>query len=192
MQDNPDTKGVLLEKALELFALRGFESVGIQEIVQKSGVTKPTLYHHFGSKRGLLDALIEVYGGLYAQGLEGAAEYRHDITATLNALSREELRYALAKPSFYRLFMTLAVSAPESEGYAAYRPLRERLNRLFEELFTAAAQDHGNMKGRHKAYSESFQSMLRTWTMLVINRETEMDHPSMERVVHHFMHGIFS
>lgn len=192
MHESMDTKSLLLAQALELFALRGYESVGTQEIVQRSGVTKPTLYHYFGSKRGLLEALLEVYGGEYLQDLERAAHYGHDLTATLNALTREELRYALANPFFYRLIMTLSVAAPESESYGAYRPLKERLNRLYEALFAAASEDHGNMKGRQRAYSESFQSMLRAWTMLALNHETELDAPAMERVVHHFMHGIFS
>ena len=50
MHESMDTKSLLLAQALELFALRGYESVGTQEIVQRSGVTKPTLYHYFGSK----------------------------------------------------------------------------------------------------------------------------------------------
>ena len=49
----------ILECALELFFRRGYDAVGIQEICQSAGVTKPTLYHYFGSKYGLLEKLLE-------------------------------------------------------------------------------------------------------------------------------------
>ncbi len=48
-----DNKEVLLQVALDLFHAKGYDAVGIQEIVDKAGVTKPTLYyygsltHHF-------------------------------------------------------------------------------------------------------------------------------------------------
>jgi len=40
-----DPRRRLLNNALKLFAARGWDAVGVQEIVDASGVTKPTLYH---------------------------------------------------------------------------------------------------------------------------------------------------
>ena len=40
-----DTRSIILEKALELFSRRGYESVGIAEIVDSAGITKPSLYY---------------------------------------------------------------------------------------------------------------------------------------------------
>ncbi len=54
-----DNRSTLLKCALDLFAARGYDGVGVQEIVEAAGVTKPTLYHYFGSKQGLLQALLE-------------------------------------------------------------------------------------------------------------------------------------
>jgi TetR/AcrR family transcriptional regulator len=54
-----DNRNNLLDHALNLFAERGYEAVGVQEVVETAGVTKPTLYHFFANKRGLLDALLE-------------------------------------------------------------------------------------------------------------------------------------
>lgn len=44
--------------AARLFAERGYDATSVREIVEASGVTKPTLYYHFGSKRGLAEALL--------------------------------------------------------------------------------------------------------------------------------------
>src|SRR5215211_7966667 len=56
-------RALILDRALGLFAARGYDAVGVQEIVEAAGVTKPTLYHYFGSKRGLLEALVAEHAG---------------------------------------------------------------------------------------------------------------------------------
>ena len=57
----------LLNCALNLFAARGFDAVGVQEVADAAGLKKPTLYHYFGSKSGLLRTLLtENFAGLFA------------------------------------------------------------------------------------------------------------------------------
>ena len=52
------TKNQILEISTALFAEKGYDAVGVQEIVDKSGITKPTLYYYFGSKKGLLEFIV--------------------------------------------------------------------------------------------------------------------------------------
>ncbi len=49
----------LFDVALELFAERGFEAATMDEIAERAGVTKPLLYQHFPSKRGLYLELVD-------------------------------------------------------------------------------------------------------------------------------------
>jgi AcrR family transcriptional regulator len=44
--------------AARLFAERGYDATSVREIVAAAGITKPTLYYHFGSKEGLAHALL--------------------------------------------------------------------------------------------------------------------------------------
>jgi len=44
--------------AARLFATRGYDATSVRTIAEESGVTKPTLYYHFGSKEGLAQALL--------------------------------------------------------------------------------------------------------------------------------------
>ena len=44
--------------AARLFAEKGYDATSVREIVEAAGVTKPTLYYHFGSKQGLAEALL--------------------------------------------------------------------------------------------------------------------------------------
>ena len=49
----------ILEAATELFHERGIRAVGVDEIVRRAGATKPSLYHRFASKDGLVAACLE-------------------------------------------------------------------------------------------------------------------------------------
>lgn len=53
------TRGALIEAGRSLFASRGYESVGTEEIVTAAGVSRGALYHHFDGKRGLFKAVYE-------------------------------------------------------------------------------------------------------------------------------------
>lgn len=182
----------ILETALDLFAIQGYEATGIQEIVDKAGISKPTMYHYFGNKRGLLDSIIEAYGTRMYEVINHGAMYNHDITMNLTVLAREMIGFALSNQAFYRLFTALTSTGPESQGYSASKPLRDSINSRLEELFTAASNDHGNMRGREKSYSRTFLGVINAWSILVINREIDLNDETLQRVVHQFMHGIFS
>ena len=47
------TKQRILDTAAKLFAERGYELVGVNELIEKSGVAKATFYQHFRSKEQL-------------------------------------------------------------------------------------------------------------------------------------------
>src|ERR1700704_4370494 len=48
----------ILSTALDLFAVKGYDATAVREICEAAGITKPTLYHFYGSKEGVLQALV--------------------------------------------------------------------------------------------------------------------------------------
>ncbi|MGN6586909.1 MAG: TetR/AcrR family transcriptional regulator [Solirubrobacterales bacterium] len=64
------TREALIAAARRLFTERGYENVGTEEIVRAAGVTRGALYHHFGDKASLLDA---VYARIEAESTERVA-----------------------------------------------------------------------------------------------------------------------
>jgi AcrR family transcriptional regulator len=53
------TRGALVRVARELFTERGYTDTATEEIVQRAGVTRGALYHHFRNKEDLFRAVFE-------------------------------------------------------------------------------------------------------------------------------------
>ena len=58
-QSKPDARERILETAYELFSRRAIRDVGIDEVINRAGVAKATLYRHFPSKDDLVVAFLE-------------------------------------------------------------------------------------------------------------------------------------
>ena len=66
----------LVKTAVELFSKNGIHGTGIDTIVEHSGVTKKTLYAHFGSKEELVLAALRQYDGLFRESFIQQVERR--------------------------------------------------------------------------------------------------------------------
>jgi AcrR family transcriptional regulator len=53
------TRQKLLDAAIDLFSEVGYAAAGLGEIIERAGMTKGALYHHFDSKEALATAIIE-------------------------------------------------------------------------------------------------------------------------------------
>ena len=57
--DRGNTKQEILEVALALFSVHGFEATSISQIANAVGIRKASLYSHFENKQAILDALVK-------------------------------------------------------------------------------------------------------------------------------------
>lgn len=190
--ENMDNRTNILSIALGLFSASGYESVGIQEIVDTAKITKPTLYHYFGSKRGLLDVLLEENFRALIDSVKSACEYRHDITKNLSDVTKVFFDFVRRNKQFYRLQLSLCFSSPKSESFEAVSKYNEKLFKMMEDLFIAAAKDHGNMKGRNKRYAFTFIGMINNYITLYLSNHIELNDETVYLAVHQFSHGIYS
>ncbi|WP_431028065.1 TetR/AcrR family transcriptional regulator [Lysinibacillus sp. LZ02] len=56
-----ERRNEILDAADELFGQKGFDGTSTNDILEKVGIARGTLYHHFKSKEEIMDALIERY-----------------------------------------------------------------------------------------------------------------------------------
>lgn len=59
------TKQGILDAALELFSVQGYEATSISQLAEAVGIRKASLYSHFENKQAILDALIQTTIGEY-------------------------------------------------------------------------------------------------------------------------------
>ena len=186
------TANRLLEAALQLFTERGYDAVGVQELVETAGTTKPPLYHHFGSKEGLLEALVARHSGKWLTVLEPAATYRGDLPLTVFTVARAFLRHAADNPGYHRLHLSLWYSAPESAMHRVIAPWLLRQHEMLEEIFRRAATDHGNLRGHHTAYAISFAGILNGYISSLLEVGVPLDDDVATEACRQFMHGIYA
>jgi AcrR family transcriptional regulator len=68
------TRDRIIDVTTGLFYDRGLDGIGIAELCARAGISKETLYRHFGSKDGLVQAVLEKRSDRVAQWLRDAAE----------------------------------------------------------------------------------------------------------------------
>ncbi len=182
----------ILVKAMDLFALRGYDAVGVQEIAEAAGITKPTLYHYFGSKQGLLKALITGKFDKLLADVHAAADYAGDLPKTLRKIASAYFGYAKEDPVSYRLLLSLFFAPKDGGASEAISEVNRAQFSLMEDLFVRAASNHGNMRGRHSLYAATFLGVINNCIALALNGYLVLDPALLERAVHQFEHGIYS
>lgn len=187
-----DNRDNIIDCALKLFADRGYDAVGVQEICETSGITKPTLYHYFGSKRGLLELTLARNFSLLKNRLELAIFYTGDLPLTLQQVADMYFTFALEFPMFYRFQLALWFAPRESEAFQVVTDQNRFQFELMEDLFLKAVTQHGNMRGRHQAYAHTFLGMLNNYIGLGLNGLAQLDSNLARQAVHQFQHGIYS
>jgi len=188
----PDNRSAILQCALNLFAARGYDAVGVQEVAEAAGITKPTLYHYYGSKLGLLKALFETYHTPLNAAVQGAAHYAGDLPLSLVTLAQVYFDFARRHPVYYRLQLALVFAPRHSEANSVASAWNAQQHQSIESLFEAAVRDHGNMQGRQRLYAAMFIGALNTCIGMWLNGYTELDEELLQRVVRQFQYGIYS
>jgi AcrR family transcriptional regulator len=187
-----DNRSNIMDCALALFAARGYDAVGIQEVVEAAGITKPTLYHYFTNKRGLLNALLEQHFTALLESVRAAAQYQHDLPLTLEKTARTYFAFAGEHPQFYRMQLGMYFSPPDSEPHQAVLRYSLEQHQLLEDLFAQSVVENGNLRGRQRQFAATFLGMINTYIGLSLNQFIQLDDSLAYQSVHQFMHGIWS
>lgn len=189
-----ENRELIMQCAKTLFYSKGYDAVGVQEIVDRAGITKPTLYYYFGSKLGLLKTLIEAEFGEVRNLLHEAADIDSRIEEVLYRLARNYCSFFENDREFYMLFMALFYSARENEAYLAVKPYVTEFYELVVQIFDRAASQLGNMNGRQRQFAIGFIGTINHYLILKFEEgsEEKLDAEEIDAVVRQFMYGIFS
>jgi AcrR family transcriptional regulator len=138
--DPEATKARILKAAADVFGRRGIHATGINEIVEAAGASKLTIYKNFGSKEGLVEAVLtdrtQRVRAWHNEAVEQASPGREQILAVFELIARW-----YAEAGFRGCAMMNAATEDRGQDGAPRRLAREHLafyRELFERLLTNA------------------------------------------------------
>lgn len=191
-----ENKELIMQCAKTLFYAKGYDAVGVQEIVDRAGITKPTLYYYFGSKLGLLKTLLEVSFGDFRAQLHEVAQMDCRIEDVLYRLAQTYYSFFENDREFYMLFMALFYSARENEVYQTVHPYVIEFYDMVVGIFDKASDQLGNMNGRQRQFAIGFIGTINHYLILRFEEEggdeKKISKGEIEAVVRQFMYGIFT
>jgi AcrR family transcriptional regulator len=146
----PDARERILDTAYELFSCNGIRAVGIDAIIDRSGVARMTLYRHFGSKDALVLAFLERREERWTRDwLQRAIERRavdpgERLLAIFDVFDEWFQREDFEGCSFINVLLEIA--EPKHELHRASANYLARIRAFVEELATdAGVADAGGL-----------------------------------------------
>ena len=129
------TRQRILDAAGPCFAARGYARTTVEEVASRAGVSKALVYHHFGSKERILDAVIERTIAKWDAVTDLASiTSGGSVLESIASMHRAALDYARDNPAMQALIeldSRMLLDAP------AGRAVRESMRRHREALAAA-------------------------------------------------------
>lgn len=114
-EEQLDTRKRILEEGERLFAEKGFDNTGIDEIARCVGITKSVIYYHFKNKDAILQTLI---GDYLAEALavkkRSGGEFFREAGRNFKELLRIGLRQAESRRALARIIMMESIKEGEA------------------------------------------------------------------------------
>jgi AcrR family transcriptional regulator len=116
------TRQHLIDTATALFTEQGYEGTSIEAVLQRSGVSRGALYHHFDTKDALFEAVLEAVEAEIAQATVVASRGVDDPVEALQVGADAFLK--LARTAKVR--QIVLVDAPAVLGWQKWREIDAR------------------------------------------------------------------
>lgn len=124
--DSQETRTRIIAAAREKFALIGYANATNAMIAEECGVTAGTIYHHFGGKQKLYEAVAEASAALVLEEIEASGDpslgFIENLKRAIAATAKSNVRYPF-----------LANFAIAIETEAAQNPELAEVDRAFHE-----------------------------------------------------------
>ena len=138
------TIGELVAAAGALFRAHGYAATSIEDIVERAGVTRGALYHHFAAKQDVFRAVVEEAEQQLVASLARAVGAGRDAWERLCAGCHAFLEACL-DPGFQRVVL---LDAPAVLGWAAWREVESRYGLGLVRQGIEAAMAEGHLTAR--------------------------------------------
>ena len=109
-QQGEQSRELILDATERLMAIRGFAATSISDIRKACGLPPSSIYWHFGSKEGVLAAVMERGAQRYFAAIPADVDVERQLDAVVSQQSRH--------PDFLRLFLLLSLERSDDPAVA--------------------------------------------------------------------------
>lgn len=143
------TSKKIIDAALELMSERGFHAVSTKEIAAKANVSEMTLFRHFNTKLGILEAVVQTYSYSSRFAHLFAELLRYELEPDLLLFSNKYVEEMMNNRSIFLIAIQERGRFPQIIELIAEHnslSLRDRLAQYFEVMQHRGAIQEGDTK----------------------------------------------
>jgi AcrR family transcriptional regulator len=156
-----------LLKAIELFSTKGYDATSVREICEAAGITKPTLYHFYGSKEGVYRAIVDGALEDFRRNLMAAIQMGGTPSETLRRIGRTHFANVRRDASLLRFILALvhspASSAPRTDFPKYYEEIVARIAEVVDDGVRRGDFSPGPIGLRMLAFMGALGEAMCTW-----------------------------
>ncbi|MCR4990356.1 MAG: TetR/AcrR family transcriptional regulator [Lachnospiraceae bacterium] len=183
-----DTKERLIEAALDLFSVKGYEGTTVEEIAGAVGIKAPSIYDHFKGKEAILQAMIERADEEYNKGIEMGKAKAFNISSgeELIIYAMQSIRYTINNDKARKMRRMFTIEQFRN-GEFANRATRHNIS-IFKSVYSkifAKLMDEGVMiKGDPDIFALEFVAPV-TLMIQLCDREEDKKEEAMRTIKEH-------
>jgi AcrR family transcriptional regulator len=133
-QQGEQSRELILDATERLMATRGYAATSISDIRKACGLPPSSIYWHFGSKEGVLAAVMERGAERYFAAIPTEAEFELQLAAVIKLQEQH--------PEFLRLFLLLSLERSQDPVAAeVLRRVRDRAIARFRDAIALLLPD---------------------------------------------------
>lgn len=190
--DTMTTKERILESALFLFAEKGYEGVGVDQIAEKAGLRGPSLYNHFKGKEDIFNSLVDTMTEYYEKNFVSSKEMEKVMPSSLQELvtmSMQKIAFTVhdTKIQAFRRMLTMEQYRNDTMRAMTTQYHLSILLDLYTGIMKALIDQKVLKKLDPRLLAFEFTmpvSMMIHW----IDREPDKEHEAMKWIEEHMKH----
>ena len=129
-----DTRKRIVDAASRLFYQQGYNSTGINQIIEEANISKASLYQHFKSKEDLLIEYLDIVFAQTMLSLRNVVATGSDVQGKISAIFSYMSEYTGSKDFCGCNFLNMAGEIPK-ENHRVYNLIQRQKNEI-RKLFT--------------------------------------------------------
>lgn len=188
---NMPTKERILYSALNLFAEKGYDGVGVDLIAEKAGIKGPSLYRHYKGKEDIFNSMMDMVTSHYAESF-GLNKNPEDYPESINELienSIARIKFTMKDDSIRKIRRILAMEQFRSERMAELTTKYhlENQQQMYIRIFTELMEKGVLKKDNPELLALEFISPV-SLLIHMYDRQPEREEEVLDKISKHFEH----